>query len=177
MSDAREAMEAQSKYIYAGFWRRVPALVLDLLLVSLFMMLIDALHLAYAGVPFDVAFKLESASNAFSLHYNPTRFGVWTGLLASLTYFVTFESSRLRATPGKIAMRLIVVDKTGGRLSMVQAFGRTLGKVPSAGIFWIGFMMAGWTARKQALHDLMARSVVLKQLDEPLPPDMLLSAS
>ena len=60
---------------------------------------------------------------------------------------------------------------------MVQAFGRTLGKVPSAGIFWIGFMMAGWTARKQALHDLMARSVVLKQLDEPLPPDMLISAS
>lgn len=79
----------------------------------------------------------------------------------SLAYYAGMESSRLQATVGKMALGIKVVDREGRRLGFGRAAGRWAGSLVSYLILYIGFFMAGWTRRKQALHDLMAGTFVV----------------
>jgi uncharacterized RDD family membrane protein YckC len=82
-----------------------------------------------------------------------------------IIYFAVFESSIIQATPGKILLRLKVTDINGNRLSIARSFVRSFvrvltGLVP---LLWlISFAIAAFTPRKQALHDLIVRTLVLK---------------
>lgn len=78
---------------------------------------------------------------------------VWVALLV---YWTVMESSRWQASFGKLAMGIKVTDALGGRLSLPRAAGRNVLKLLSALVLMIGFLMAGWTRRKQALHDMIA---------------------
>jgi uncharacterized RDD family membrane protein YckC len=78
-------------------------------------------------------------------------------------YFALMESNGTQATLGKMALGLKVTDLQGGRLSFGQATGRFFGKWISGMIMDIGFMMAGWTQKKQALHDMMAGALVVRK--------------
>jgi uncharacterized RDD family membrane protein YckC len=83
-------------------------------------------------------------------------------MLAMLVYWAAMESSRYQASFGKMIFGMQVVDRDGKRLTLPIAIGRNLLKILSAIILFIGFMMAGWTRRKQALHDkIMGCFVVL----------------
>jgi len=83
-------------------------------------------------------------------------------MLAMLVYWAAMESSRYQASLGKMIFGMQVVDRDGKRLTLPIAIGRNLLKILSAIILFIGFMMAGWTRRKQALHDkIMGCFVVL----------------
>lgn len=79
----------------------------------------------------------------------------------SLAYYAGMESSKLQATVGKLALGIKVVDRDGRRLGFGRAAGRWAGSLISYLILYIGFFMAGWTRRKQALHDLMAGTFVV----------------
>lgn len=79
-----------------------------------------------------------------------------------LLYGALMEASALQATLGKLAIGLRVTDKRGKRCSMWLAIQRNLFKIASVGTLGVGFAMAGWTKRKQALHDLIARCYVLQ---------------
>jgi uncharacterized RDD family membrane protein YckC len=83
------------------------------------------------------------------------------------TYFVLFECSRFRATPGKLICGIIVVDLNGNRISFWRATARHFAKLLSIATLAIGFMMAGWTHRKQALHDKIAGCLVLRRVEAP----------
>src|ERR1041385_5605179 len=74
----------------------------------------------------------------------------------SIAYYVGFESSHWQATIGKRALGIIVTDMQGNRVSTLRALGRYLGKLLSALTLLIGFVMAGFTEKKQALHDMIA---------------------
>ena len=52
-------------------------------------------------------------------------------------------------------------DTEGHRISFGRASGRYFAKIVSTVILLIGFLMAGWTSRKQALHDLIAGTLVV----------------
>jgi uncharacterized RDD family membrane protein YckC len=82
-------------------------------------------------------------------------------------YFVLFECSRFRATPGKLICGIIVVDLDGNRISFWRATARHFAKLLSFATLAIGFMMAGWTPRKQALHDKIAGCLVLRRVESP----------
>ncbi|MBU6289830.1 MAG: RDD family protein [Chloroflexi bacterium] len=56
-----------------------------------------------------------------------------------------------------------VVDDRGNPISFGRATGRYFGKIVSALILLIGLFMAAFTARKQALHDMMAGTLVVKR--------------
>jgi hypothetical protein len=87
-------------------------------------------------------------------------------------YFALFESSKSQATPGKMAMGIKVVDDVGQRVGFGRATGRYFGKIVSGLILNIGYLLAGWTARKQALHDMMASTLVVfndVQPGQPMP--------
>ncbi|MGZ0710267.1 RDD family protein [Coraliomargarita sp. W4R53] len=84
-------------------------------------------------------------------------------LYVLLLYWATMESSRFRASFGKRILGLEVTTEEGARLSWLQALGRNLGKLLSAMILLIGFMMVGWTNRKQGLHDKIARCLIVRR--------------
>ena len=78
-------------------------------------------------------------------------------------YFAGLESSERQATFGKSAMSLRVTNSEGERLSFGHASGRFFAKLVSGLVpFAIGYIMAGFTAKKQALHDFIAGTLVLK---------------
>ena len=76
-------------------------------------------------------------------------------------YFALFNSSKYMATPGKMLLGLIVVDKEYKRLSFAKATGRFFATFVSSIILFIGFFMAGFTNKKRALHDMMAGTYVI----------------
>ena len=84
------------------------------------------------------------------------------GALVKWIYEALMESSSRQATVGKIALGLKVTDLEGKRISFSRASGRVFGKYISAMIFFIGYIMAGFTERKQALHDMIAGTLVVR---------------
>lgn len=146
-------MDSSSNFV--GFWKRLVALVIDSLILGLptsFVMII--------GISFFVA--LGPVLSQYNLQF--------LGLLIPLAnlvipwlYMAGFESSGWKATPGKMALGIKVTDTNGEQISFGQATGRYFGKFVSGIILGIGFIMAGFTDQKQALHDLIANTLVLQQ--------------
>ena len=85
------------------------------------------------------------------------------GVLIKWLYFILLESSPLKATIGKLMIGLIVCDRNGERISIGQANKRYWGKLLSTMTLYVGFMLAGWTKKKRALHDIMADTVIIKK--------------
>jgi len=86
-----------------------------------------------------------------------------TSIIAWL-YFASQESSKHQATFGKRLCGLRVTDMLGNRISFPRATVRFFGKFLSSAIMLIGFLMAAFTERHQALHDLIAETLVLKKV-------------
>jgi uncharacterized RDD family membrane protein YckC len=77
-------------------------------------------------------------------------------------YFSYMESSASQATLGKMLLGIKVTDLDGNRISFGKALLRTVAKILSSVILLIGYIMAAFTARKQALHDMIAGTLVVK---------------
>jgi uncharacterized RDD family membrane protein YckC len=88
--------------------------------------------------------------------------GSLVGLLVGWFYYAFSESSAKQATLGKQAMGITVTDMDGNRISFARATGRYFSKWISAIILLIGYLMAAFTAKKQALHDIIAGTLVIK---------------
>lgn len=89
-----------------------------------------------------------------------------TALLTTILvvlYFTLMESSKYQATVGKLALGLIVTDENGGKLDVVKALIRNLSKIISSMILMIGYLMIGFTEKKQGLHDIIAKTLVVKK--------------
>jgi uncharacterized RDD family membrane protein YckC len=86
-------------------------------------------------------------------------------LVIGLAYFAGFEASALRATPGKLLAGLRVTDMAGERISFTRAVARSLVKVLSAATAGLGYALAGFTRHHQALHDLIASTLVVRISD------------
>ena len=83
------------------------------------------------------------------------------GLLAYFLYAPIFESSDLRATPGKYLVGIEVVDLNGQRLPFRAALLRNIIKAISTALLFLGFILALFSERKQTVHDLIAESLVI----------------
>jgi uncharacterized RDD family membrane protein YckC len=79
-------------------------------------------------------------------------------------YYSLLESSAWQATLGKKALGLEVTDLDGNRISFGRATGRFFAKFISSIILGIGYIMAGFTEKKQALHDILAGTLVIRKL-------------
>jgi uncharacterized RDD family membrane protein YckC len=80
--------------------------------------------------------------------------------LCAWPYYALMEASRRRGTLGKLAVGIEVGDAEGGPASFVQTSVRFFLRLVSAAIFGIGFLMPLFTARRQALHDVAANTIV-----------------
>jgi uncharacterized RDD family membrane protein YckC len=143
--------------MYAGFLRRFAALLIDSLLagaVGFFIGVMIGILVAAAGG--------DDVGDGWSALVNVASVAGW------FLYFALMESSSHQATVGKIALGIQVTDLEGNRLSFGRALGRNLAKIISALILYIGFIMAAFTERKQALHDLIASALVVKRSEQPV---------
>jgi uncharacterized RDD family membrane protein YckC len=162
---ASGAMLPEGGIVHAGFWRRFAAYTLDSIILMIPMLLVFGL-LAYLG--FRAAMSGEGPGGLLILFYFLAYIGVIVG---SWLYFAKFESGASQATPGKKIMGLKVTNTNGERISFGRATGRFFGKLVTGLIpFGIGWMLAGWTGRKQALHDMMASTCVVFREVEPGRP-------
>lgn len=141
---------------YAGFWIRAVADLIDLILLftvlRLSLMLLGA-FMTTAGLTANIpTVKILALRRS-------VRFvlGVFLGCL----YRAGMESSEYQATLGKLAVRIKVTDLFYQRLSFTHATKRYFAKYVSALTLGIGFIMAGFNNRKQALHDKLAETFVL----------------
>lgn len=132
-----------SQFRYAGFWIRWVANLMDFFVVLL------------GGAI--VGFVVGVATGGLAVLIAPL-----LGLAAGWLYFALMESSKTQGTLGKMALGLKVIDYEGRRVSFGRASGRYFSKIISSILLYIGFMMAGWTEKKQGLHDMIAGTYVLK---------------
>ncbi len=85
------------------------------------------------------------------------------GLLLSWLYYALMESSTLRATVGKMALGIVVVDEKGHQIGFGRATGRFFGKILSGLILGFGYLMILFSPMKQGLHDTIAGCRVIRR--------------
>jgi uncharacterized RDD family membrane protein YckC len=142
---------------FAGFWLRVWAGAIDVALEAG-----GALLLTFA---IDLALRRLGHLLGISPFVSKVATGMAFILILSVgswLYSAFTESSSWRATVGKRILGLQVVTAEGERLSFGQATIRHLMKFLSLFFLTIGFMMAGWTKRRQALHDMPCDCLVIR---------------
>jgi len=88
--------------------------------------------------------------------------GILGGVVGWL-YFAMMESSSTQGTLGKMALGIKVTDLNGGQIGFGKATGRYFGKIISALILLIGYIMVAFTEKKQGLHDMMAGCLVVNK--------------
>lgn len=150
----------QAPALHAGFWLRVAAWIIDVLIIGTVQWVLTLSFGTWLLVPWAMLGGVHDVATArfFDVGLQPF------GIVILWLYFALCESSAWQATPGKLALGLRVTDEYGQRIGFGRATGRYFGKYISALILGIGFLMAGWTARKQALHDLMAGCCVVRKV-------------
>jgi uncharacterized RDD family membrane protein YckC len=121
---------------YAGFWERFAAIVIDTIILGL-----------ATGTVVAATFGK----------------GIALGFFAPWLYEAFMMSSEWQATVGKRVMSIVVTDLDGKRMTFARATGRHFAKFISAFLLGIGFIIAAFTEKKQALHDMIAETLVIKR--------------
>jgi uncharacterized RDD family membrane protein YckC len=146
---------ARMAALYAGFWKRWFAIVLDSVILFIPCWLMTVIGFAIVA-KVGTSHSMEGDALAQLIGYIP----MWL-------YFAFMESSAKQATLGKMALGIKVVDLKGNRVTFARASGRFFGKYVSLITCFIGFLMVGFTRRQQALHDMMAKCLVVNKAVVP----------
>jgi uncharacterized RDD family membrane protein YckC len=157
-SDRPAAVDARP----GGFWIRFVAYLIDGLIMT-------AAAAILAGL-FVVAVLI--AGESFDRE-EPSPFAVFAAVLLVVAlivinwlYEALMTSSPRAATVGKMAFGLRIVRFDGAPLSFGRATGRHFAKyilTPMVPLF-IGYLLAAFTSRKRALHDMVADTLVIRSL-------------
>ncbi|MGH9728538.1 MAG: RDD family protein [Candidatus Acidiferrales bacterium] len=148
---------------YAGFWLRFVAWIIDSVLLGISFSFISVPVMAGSGLRNVMMDHPQTPAELLGLLGVVYKLIV-LAVIFNWLYYALLESSAWQATLGKKALGLEVTDMNGRRISFARATGRYFGKIVSAFILMIGFIMAGFTAQKQALHDMMAGCLVLQKI-------------
>lgn len=150
--------------VYAGFWLRFAAYLIDSIIVGLVFVplgLVIGMALAASGDSGDEATValIQAVDMALNLG----------SIFATWLYSSLLESSSWQGTVGKKLIGLRVTDLDGNRISFGKATGRHFGKIISSLICLVGFIMVAFTEKHQGLHDQMAGTLVVTGSGGPLP--------
>jgi len=149
------------KVEYAGFWRRFVAWLIDAVLVNVVAIpiLVGAATFADRVAPVGTAGRQGNTNSIVGM----LLLAAALVLVLVWLYFARMESSSKQGTLGKRALGIIVTDLDGGQVSFARATARHFGKLLSGVLLYVGFLMAAFSAKKQALHDIMANCLVVKR--------------
>lgn len=133
---------------YAGFWKRFVAIFVDSLVLG-------GVGMAFGFLAGLIAVPLGVSQDALAITVQ------LLGAVIGVLYFVLSESSESQATPGKKMMGIKVTDLQGRRISAAHALGRYFAKILCYLTIYVGFIIAGFTSKKQGLHDIVAGTLVV----------------
>ena len=140
---------------YAGFWIRVLALIIDSVILGIVLL---PLSLA-------MQFSLRSHLNPAHPDFGPLFAAYFTFapifMLLRGAYF-TFFVGKFGATPGKMALKLRVVNPDGSPVGYAKACGRYFSLMVSFLCCYIGVLMVAWDPEKRGLHDRMCNTRVIQ---------------
>ncbi len=150
---------------YAGFWKRFVAYLIDYIVLSAAGALVVLVIGGIFGLSILSAFSGDADSTVaiIAAAASAIMLAIAGVMIAGWLYYALMESSTNQATLGKMALGIKVTDLNGNRISFGKATGRYFGKIVSGMILYIGFIMAGFTEKKQALHDMMAGCLVVNK--------------
>jgi len=121
---------------YAGFWRRLVAVIIDGVILG-----------AITGVLMAIFGAQQAAS--------------WLGSIIGIIYVIGFWTWRGQ-TLGKMVMGIKIVETDGSPIGIGRAILRYVGYLVSTIIICIGYLMIAWDSKKQGLHDKIAGTYVVK---------------
>ncbi len=166
-----EIIDDRKEMEYAGFWLRFAAYLIDSAVLS-----VSAIIIATPAILtiVGVAISLREINSFPQLleDGNWLKIGIIVGviILASLLglvvgwlYYALMESSRYGGTLGKLAVGIKVTDLNGERVTFARASGRYFARIVTNLTMLIGYIIAGITERKQALHDIIASCLVIRK--------------
>jgi uncharacterized RDD family membrane protein YckC len=140
---------------YGGFWIRVVAAIIDAIIVRV---VVSPIRFFVGGL--GLAERMMRGIPHAGLIFFGSGITLIATLFGSWLYEAFMESSSYQATLGKMILGMKVTDLNGNRISFERATGRHFAKGLSALILLIGYIMVGFTERKQGLHDLLAGTLV-----------------
>lgn len=148
---------------YAGFWKRFVAWFIDQIIMSAVSMIIFIPFIGILGISTLRWNEIDEAPASFLFAI------IGAYMMAVMLFFViqwlyyALMESRKGATFGKMALGILVVDMNGNPISFARATGRYFAKILSGLILCIGYIIAGFTQQKQALHDILAGCLVINK--------------
>jgi uncharacterized RDD family membrane protein YckC len=131
----RKLLQASGVLLYAGFWLRFVAYIIDGILLGIISIIL--------------------------VFVTPYSIYSWLMGVITLVYYIgcwTWWGQ----TPGKMAMGVKIVTSEGKPISLGRAIVRYFGYIVSGIILYIGYFMIGWDSKKQGLHDKIAGTYVVK---------------
>jgi uncharacterized RDD family membrane protein YckC len=144
----------------AGFWIRFVAYMIDALIVTAVSMFVIGICVGVVILT-DESLDLE---NPGGLVIGAVLVVIAVLIVINWLYEALMTSSPRGATLGKMALDLRIVRFDGTQLSFGRATARHFAKAiatPAVPLL-IGYIMAGFTNRKRALHDILADTLVIK---------------
>lgn len=152
---------------YASFGQRLAAWIIDYLILSVIGALIAVPMHAYDTVHQMMQAMQDGSSSAEALAQYSAALRPFSLVLIVLgyVYYLGFEASRWQATPGKLALKLRVTDQDGRRASVGRVAARNVVRLlnlVTSLIPFICYIAVAWTQRRQGLHDLLAKTLVLQ---------------
>jgi len=162
-------------YEYGGFWLRFAASFIDGIVIGIPLFIVFfILSIVFIGssVGFEELVNSTGDSVYVEEEISPEQVYALLGyyvtimvisIIVPVGYYAGLHSSKWQATVGKKLLGLKVTDIQGNRVSFWRALGRYFAKSFLSGIFMIGYIIAAFTEKKQALHDLIAGTIVVRK--------------
>ena len=138
---------------YGGFWIRLVAYIIDAIILGIPMAIINTIAMAI----------ILRNVRSMGMYTAASIFLMLIFIVISLGY-ILIGWSKYGTTLGKRIFGLYVVDDQTGRApTMGKAFLRLVGYIVDGFTFYIGFLMIAFTADKRGLHDMIAKTHVIKR--------------
>lgn len=162
---------------YGGFFTRLGAHIIDNLIISIplgiiaifiFIVMVSSAPelIDLLSDPLVLAEERTlTDAEAFVMIGFIFKYAIFIGVISLVTtwlYYALLHSSKWQATLGKKLLGIKVVDLTGNKVSFGRATGRFFSKMFLSGILLIGYIIAAITEKQQALHDIIAKTIVIK---------------
>ena len=149
---------------YAGFWKRFLAYIIDSIIISIASLIIIVPIVIMFGVGALTHDEIgEEAAAGFLIAFlGAYLMLILVAMIGQWLYFALMESKK-GATIGKMALGITVTDMSGNPITFGKATGRYFGKILSSLILGVGYIMAGFTQQKQALHDILSGCLVINK--------------
>ena len=160
------AIVAGNHVVYAGFWKRVAASIIDSFVTSFVMWILMIPLFMVIGGGISAMASVNDGSNMLltALYY-------LISLAIPLFYMAWMHSSANQATLGKMAVGIKVTDTEGRRLTLGRALLRWLAVFLDYITLYVGYLIAAFTERKQGLHDMVVGTLVVDRWAYTAHPD------